>query len=189
MRLFTTDLEATCWENDGPFQRENSEIIEIGGVGFNPDTKFEKSIQIYIKPAKHPKLTDYCVKLTGITQETVDAAQPAGEAYLRLYKFLSENNLLKCVMVSWGRYDWHMLRKEMINHGFIFPFRGHINLKDAFAAWEGRKPMGLKRAIESLGWTFEGNHHSGLADAQNTNRILKFLLQQAPHVLTLSKLD
>ena len=29
-KILVLDLEATCWEEDGAYQREHSEIIEIG---------------------------------------------------------------------------------------------------------------------------------------------------------------
>lgn len=182
MRFVVVDLEATCWENDGEFQRANSEVIEIGAVSFTEDNPQERTLQLYIKPTKHPVLTDYCTNLTGITQETVDNAWPAPVVYKDFIQWVTPD-FLGSTMASWGEYDWKMLRKEMELHGLRFPFNTHINIKQAFAEYDNSRPRGLRRAIESMGWTFMGQHHSGVDDARNAARILKHLIKEAPHVI------
>src|SRR6185436_17519590 len=71
------DTEYTSWEGaqarnwSGP--GEYREIVEIGAVLI--DTKDFSEIDfidLYLRPAKNPKLSDYFIELTGITQETVD---------------------------------------------------------------------------------------------------------------------
>jgi inhibitor of KinA sporulation pathway (predicted exonuclease) len=182
MRYVVIDLEATCWENDGPFQRENSEVIEVGAIASTEGLNQVKEIQLYIQPAKYPILTDYCTNLTGITQNTINKAWPARVVYKDFLDWLTPN-YLGCTMVAWGNYDWRMLKKEMDLYDVRFPFNSSINLKQCFADFEGSRPKGLRRAIESLGWTFQGKHHSGLDDARNTDRILKYLLKEAKHVI------
>jgi len=193
MRYVTVDLEATCWQSQPQYQRANSEVIEVGAVAhtdvsrgtiimdfFDHEKIYLK--QLYIKPIKHPVLTDYCINLTGITQETIDHASYACEVYPQFIEWLTPH-FLGSTMVSWGKYDWNMLKKEIEQQGLRFPFNNHINLKEAFSEYEGRRPKGLKKAINSLGWTFKGKQHSGMDDAFNTHLILKLLIKEKPHVL------
>lgn len=180
MRYVVIDLEATCWQDNREFQRENSEVIEIGAIAFTENRALENEIQLYIQPSKYPLLTDYCTNLTGITQETINKALHAPAVYEQFIRWLTPD-YLGSTMVSWGAYDWKMLKKEMEQHGLRFPFNTHVNLKQCFADYEGSRPKGLHRAIKSLGWTFKGRHHSGLDDAKNTCRILNYLLKEAPN--------
>jgi len=132
MRYVVIDLEATCWENKLQFQRANQEIIEIGAVCITDvsrgaiimdfiENEKEYNIQIYIKPDKYPELTEYCINLTGITQDVIDKSLPPRKA---LYKFRESLKPwhLSSTMVSWGDYDWQLLKKEMGAHGLKFPF-------------------------------------------------------------------
>ena len=73
MRILIIDLEATCWENASREQRNDMETIEIGCAVVEPYTmKLLHEIDIIVKPAFHPKLTNFCTELTSITQEMVD---------------------------------------------------------------------------------------------------------------------
>ena len=71
------DTEYTCWEGSmerkwsGP--NEYREIVQIGGIVVDTETLTETdSFIIFIKPTLNPTLSDYFIKLTGITQATVE---------------------------------------------------------------------------------------------------------------------
>jgi inhibitor of KinA sporulation pathway (predicted exonuclease) len=65
------DIEATCWGGDKP-HGSMSEIIEIGITELEISSgSILSSASIYIEP-KFSKVSDYCFKLTGITQELLD---------------------------------------------------------------------------------------------------------------------
>lgn len=71
------DTEYTCW--DGSLERgwskdwEEKEIIQIGAVGYDPDTLKETDhFMMFIKPVINPELSDYFIDLTGIAQSQVD---------------------------------------------------------------------------------------------------------------------
>ena len=51
------------------------EIIEIGAVMVDRETlSIVDEFQTFIKPIRHPILTDFCKQLTSITQSQVDTA-------------------------------------------------------------------------------------------------------------------
>jgi len=72
------DLEATT--DDGADEeravpRDEMETIEIGAVLVRANTlEVEAEFETFVKPVRHPVLTPFCTKLTGITQEVVSDA-------------------------------------------------------------------------------------------------------------------
>lgn len=78
MNYFTLyDLEYTTW--DGAMQRrwmgenEYKEIIQIGAIKVNvADLSVIDVMNVLIKPKHNPVLSEYCMDLTGITQEQMD---------------------------------------------------------------------------------------------------------------------
>lgn len=70
-KILVIDIESTCWKE--PQIEDNSEIIEIGICPI--DTKSGDALEsrsIIIKP-EYSKVSEFCTKLTTITQEDVDA--------------------------------------------------------------------------------------------------------------------
>jgi 3'-5' exoribonuclease 1 len=49
----------------------------------------------YVKPTVNPKLSKFCTKLTGITQETVDASPTFIDVLDSFQEFLSKYNLFQ----------------------------------------------------------------------------------------------
>jgi inhibitor of KinA sporulation pathway (predicted exonuclease) len=61
------DLEATCCDR-GTIKRHEMEIIEIGAVMVGAKTlTIRDEFQTFIKPVRHPVLTEFCKSLTSIT--------------------------------------------------------------------------------------------------------------------------
>ena len=72
--LVIIDFEATCEEDKN--HQDPQEIIEFPAVVL--DTRSLETIaqfQRYVRPVLRPKLSDFCTKLTGITQEKVEEAE------------------------------------------------------------------------------------------------------------------
>ena len=75
------DLEATCC-NDNSFSHEEMEIIEIGVVAVNnANGEIESEFQSFVRPVRHPTLTEVCRNLTTIRQEEVDQASAFPEVF------------------------------------------------------------------------------------------------------------
>lgn len=63
--LIVLDLEATC-DIDGRLPANEMEIIEIGAVILDARYQIVSEFQQFVKPIKHPVLSDFCRSLTHI---------------------------------------------------------------------------------------------------------------------------
>lgn len=86
------DFEATC---DSGGRKVVSEIIEFPVLLV--DAKSLKEVarfHQFVKPRICTTLSHFCVTLTGITQETVDAAQPLPRVWKNFTNWLQEHELV-----------------------------------------------------------------------------------------------
>ncbi len=167
------DLEATCDDGVPPlFPREEMETIEIGAVHVCGRTLAPlREFQTFIRPVRHPVLTPFCLSLTSITQEQVDAAPGFREAIDLLRAFMGSTPMFFC---SWGKYDKTQLERDAAFHGVDLPFdERHFNIKKAFQT--GKRKETVESGLTRLGLIFEGVQHRGIDDARNIARFL-------PHV-------
>ena len=170
MNYIIFDLEATCWEHRGKI--ENMEIIEIGAVklesaSFNIIDEF----QSFVKPINNPVLSDFCIKLTSITQQQIDTAKNFNEVFPNFINWIGGENFQIC---SWGEYDLNQLKADCTRHSIKLPGtieKNHRNLKAEFAAFFNQKPCGMKRALKHLKINSDGIHHRGIDDARNIAKI------------------
>tara|TARA_R110000772_G_C13214120_1_gene431212 strand:+ start:421 stop:999 length:579 start_codon:yes stop_codon:yes gene_type:complete len=170
------DLEATCC-NKGSFPREEMEIIEIGAVSISNDTKeIVSEFQAFIKPERHPILTDFCTELTSITQKDVDAAEGFVSVAESLKKWIMDQDVRN--FCSWGFYDQTQFSRDYKYHNMDYIFsNGHRNIKIEFAEKKGlKRGVGLGKALKMLGMEFHGTAHRGIDDARNMARIYKSIL-------------
>jgi inhibitor of KinA sporulation pathway (predicted exonuclease) len=167
------DVEATCFD-EGAVPRHEMEIIEIGAVMQSSRTfEVESEFQTFVRPVRHPQLTEFCTDLTGITQENVAGVPPYREALEAMKEWMyAFGDSLFC---SWGDYDRNQFNQDCEYHQVAYPFRsGHLNLKAEFSrALSRKKKLGIADAVRHLGMNFEGSHHRGLDDARNIARIVR----------------
>lgn len=172
------DIEATAWElPEVKGENEIQEIIEIGISTVNIDTlKLLDNQSILVKPQRS-KISNFCTKLTTLTQEMVDTGISFQEACLKLRKeFCSSER----TWVSWGDFDRKMFERNCRDYGVDYPFGPrHLNLKNCFTLLNGlsREP-GLERAMEHLKLKMEGTHHRGHDDARNISTIFLDVLSK-----------
>lgn len=176
------DLEATCWESnsieDKRYQRENSEIIEIGAllVSLDKDTYLDiiKEFNIFLKPTKHPILSDFCKNLTSISQKDVDKSYSFAEGISLFKKEIFQDP--QTIFGSWGKYDFNFLKEQCEKKNVAIPFNIEkvVNLKSLVATIKGwkKRGFGINRSLTRFGLEFEGTSHRGLDDAKNVRRIL-----------------
>lgn len=184
-RWVVVDLEATCWvpeehEALAADQRNECEIIEIGAVAVDPVTwAAEREFRAHVRPRRHPTLSPFCTRLTGITQDEVDAAEPFPDVYAAFVDWAGGD--LGLVLASWGAWDDRQLRRDATRWGLPEPGWQGFNVKRLFArrARVQRAPrggwMGLSAAVSHLGGTFAGHAHRALDDARNVAWILREL--------------
>jgi 3'-5' exoribonuclease 1 len=175
MDYIIVDLEATRWE--GAAYSPEMEIIEIGAVFVDGDDLLPRDDFVqFVRPTRHPDLSDLCKELTHIRQGEVDNAPAFPEAFSAFLDWIGGRQFKLC---SWGQFDYDLFQSEFARHGVDFPdtFGGHLNLKDLFVgAYNARPGVGLKAAMKKMGLTFEGSPHRAIDDARNTARIARMLL-------------
>ncbi|WP_438041976.1 exonuclease domain-containing protein [Sorangium sp. So ce128] len=172
------DLEATC-DEEGRIPERIMEIIEIGAVLVDGATLEPVSeLATFVRPVIRPKLTEFCTKLTTITQADVDAAPTFPEAVAALGRFVGQREALFC---SWGDYDRKQFEIDAARWGVPLPLQGHMNIKKRFSAALGvTQRYGMASALERLGLPLHGTHHRGIDDARNIARILPYAIGRVP---------
>jgi len=173
--LLVIDLEATC-SDDNSFPRDEMEIIEIGAVMVDRATLVPvEDFNRFVRPQRHPVLTEFCTKLTTITQGDVDAALdfPTVMEQLVAWKDKFETPLF----CSWGGYDRSQFYKDCAYHDVPYPFgTEHLNIKLKFSETQGRrKRYGMVPALQAAGIPIDGTHHRGIDDARNMVKLLPYI--------------
>ena len=172
------DLEATCCDR-GNIRKEEMEIIEIGGVMVHSESlSIVDEFQSFIKPIRHPILTEFCKSLTSISQVQVDRAPTYPEAIALLKNWLSGYS--NGVFGSWGDFDSQQFQQDSNFHKVPFPIAyPHVNLKQLFSQKQGlRKSHGMAKALTLAGLPLEGTHHRGIDDARNIAKLLPYILER-----------
>ncbi|OZG72989.1 exonuclease [Hahella sp. CCB-MM4] len=170
------DLEATCCDKQSIARRE-METIEIGAVMVDAENlTMVDEFMTFIKPVRHPTLTEFCTELTSITQKDVDNAPRYPEAIKMfkdwLYRF---DSFLFC---SWGDYDKGQLEQDSQFHRMSYPIGAdHLNIKKQFSSSQNlKKRLGMSQALKLAGLSLEGTHHRGIDDARNMARLMPYIL-------------
>lgn len=167
------DLEATCFEG---CTLEDMETIGIGAVAVLEDGTTVDTFQSYVRP-QYTEVTDYCTSITNITPNTLCGA-PAFDAMLRhLYDWLCSLPTWPHAWYSWGNYDLRQLELDAgpTRWNLQLPLPEHRNAKKLFRARQIKKgrEVGLVKALDLMGLSFEGRHHSALDDGKNVARLFQ----------------
>lgn len=172
IKMALIDVECTC--DVAKFERNQHEIIEVGVVaGLLSDSTFEviDELQLFVRPLLIPKLSEFCISLTGIEQATVDRAQPLAHALPTLERWLNHNQIT--MWGSWGKFDDTQFKIECkeksLNNSLENIF--HCNVKQIFAR-KFKHRVGLSRALQLRSLEFLGRQHSGIDDARNVGQLL-----------------
>jgi inhibitor of KinA sporulation pathway (predicted exonuclease) len=155
------------------------ETIEIGAVMVSTDSlAIVDEFQTFIKPQRHPILTDFCRQLTSISQPQVDTAPTFPEAIESWQTWLSKFD--KTIFSSWGNYDRQQLQQDAKYHNIDLPYpvsSNHLNLKEQFSIARGlNKRYGMAGALYLVGIELTGTHHRGMDDARNISKLLPYIL-------------
>ena len=165
------DFEATCSKGkEVPFKE--MEIIEFACIVIDRELQEIGRFDRFVKPVRHPTLTEFCTNLTTITQEQVDSGSKFSEVLLDFSKFIKPFDPL---FASWGRYDKNQLIKDCTYHEVEYPFDDeHLDIKRWVPQFYNfSRPKGIGRMLKRLRLKFEGTPHRGIDDVHNIVRILK----------------
>lgn len=178
------DFEATCEDN---VKLADQEIIEFPAVLVDAETKkIVSEFQRYVRPVRRPKLSAFCTALTGITQETVEKANPFSHVYDEFMAWLLQGNLgeqspsCSFAVVTCG--DWDLKTMLPLQFSLLGGLTAsHANIPSYFTKWvnlkhifqrhmtqgKGRGPKGMSEMLAMVGKQVVGRHHSGIDDCRN----------------------
>eukprot|EP00753_Platysulcus_tardus_P003104 PLAT12261.2.p1 GENE.PLAT12261.2~~PLAT12261.2.p1 ORF type:complete len:738 (+),score=261.09 PLAT12261.2:50-2215(+) len=178
------DFEATC---DRSRKFKPVEVIEFPAVLLNLHTlEAEDEFRTYCRPTHHPELTAFCTELTGITQETVDAAPLFHDALAEFVAWMdvvfTERAGAKFALLTCGDWDLRiMLPKQASLYDPLLTYpaymRRWINVKRPFRDTYGVDNVGMAGMLRHLKLELIGRHHSGLDDCRNIARIAAQLVR------------
>jgi len=194
------DFEATCEERNAPDYPH--EIIEFPGVIVDGKTgEIVEHWREYCRPVINPTLSDFCTALTGITQQTVDAADTFTDVLEKFNLWLEQFGLGSShtfALVTDGPFDvGRFLRLNCQQVGMEVPVWAEkwINLRKGFANFYKAsttthlKLPGLQTMLTKLDMEFEGNPHSGLDDATNIARVVSRMVMDGAILKVNEKLE
>ncbi|KAJ3124266.1 hypothetical protein HK098_001276 [Nowakowskiella sp. JEL0407] len=178
--ILVLDFEATC-SNDKSFGPQ--EIIEFPIVVVDLESNSViAEFQEYVRPIRNPILDPFCTQLTGITQETVNAADTFPVVYSRVLSFLKENFLSpphNSLFLTCGDWDLETMLPAQLRVSGIHAspeFSAWINIKVPFRNLFSVRSAGMTGMLSTLGLPLIGRHHSGIDDARNIAAIMKHLI-------------
>ncbi len=179
MHCIIFDLEATCWDkslNDHP---SPNETIEIGALKIDAQGNVLSEFSQFIKPIKHPILSDFCTHLTSITQQDTDQANYYPEVIAKFQQWINIENH-DYLLCSWGFYDRKQLENDSALHGLNGDWlQHHISLKHQYATIKNlKRGVGMLTALGMEKMSLDGTHHRGIDDARNIAKIfIKYISQ------------
>jgi len=184
-KALVIDLECSCWRGHPP-EGQRQEIIEIGICMLDFNTReITKKQGILVKNHKS-EISDFCTKLTSITQDMIDKEGVEFDEACRILKEYYKSE--KRIWFSWGNFDRTMLVKDCLHRGEEYPLSDyHFNAKTLYGFKHKMKnEPGVQRALKHAGMTFEGTHHRGVDDAVNIARLIETIFENVDEARELS---
>ncbi|XP_063776111.1 3'-5' exoribonuclease 1 isoform X2 [Pseudophryne corroboree] len=178
------DFEATCEEgNDAEYVHE---IIEFPIVLLNTRTlEVEDTFQRYVRPEIKTQLSEFCINLTGITQDVVDKADTFPTVLQSVVNWIREKELgtkYKYAILTDGSWDMSKFLNMQCHVSRIkYPrfAKKWINIRKSYGNFYKvpRNQTKLLMMLEKLGMSYNGRLHCGLDDSKNIARIAIRMLQ------------
>ena len=172
-KITVVDLETTCEDETG--EEPPREVIEVGVCLLDHRSgDITERQSILVRPA-FSKVSDFCTKLTTLTQEQVESGIPFSQACALLEERYKTK---RRIWASYGDFDRNQFERECRSKGIPYPFGPrHINVKTLFALRHRlTQEVGMDEALRRLGLELIGIHHRGMDDAHNVARILYTLI-------------
>lgn len=182
------DFEATC-DSDRDNLKPSNEVIEFPSVLLKWNAEEKKyvkisEIQLFCKPLFNVQLTKFCKKLTGITQEQVNAGINFPDALKLHHNWLMtttkmyEDENATVAIATCGDWDMKTMMTMECKMWDINPpavYKKWMNVKDGYTAIFNTKKGGMVVMLEACGLELEGRHHSGYWDCVNISKIVQYL--------------
>eukprot|EP01059_Diplonema_ambulator_P007026 TRINITY_DN16566_c0_g1_i1.p1 TRINITY_DN16566_c0_g1~~TRINITY_DN16566_c0_g1_i1.p1 ORF type:complete len:588 (+),score=143.85 TRINITY_DN16566_c0_g1_i1:47-1810(+) len=177
------DFEATCEKDDRLYQHE---IIEFPVVVVDAKTcEVVNKFHSYVRPTLNPDLTDFCTRLTGITQDQVDPSPTLDEVLKKVHSWLDTIGMLdpkvRFTFATDGPWDFrdffwaHAIDKQRCVAAHYPYYESWVDIRAHFSELTKQR-VNVNGMLRYFGLKFEGRPHSGIDDTMNIARILVELL-------------
>lgn len=157
------------------------EIIEIGACRVDREYRVVDTFSRLIRPRLYKRLDKHIKKVTGITEEELEAGGAFADVFADFIHWCGEDAQL----VTWGRDDFPVLKRNAAFHQTPMPFEPPIDAQLVFGgALLGScyQQMNLHAALEHQNITVEVPAHRAVYDAQCTAAMLSSI-DEAVHAL------
>ncbi|MBQ4265019.1 MAG: exonuclease domain-containing protein [Clostridia bacterium] len=168
--LIVFDLE---WNQNGynPNHRMPHEIIEIGACRVDRDYNVVDTFSRLIRPRLYKRLDKHIKKVTGMTEAELETGGTFADVFADFIAWCGED----CQLVTWGRDDFPVLKRNAAFHQTQLPFEPPIDAQLVFGgaclgAWH--QQMNLHAAMEHQNITIDVPAHRAVYDAQCTASLL-----------------
>jgi inhibitor of KinA sporulation pathway (predicted exonuclease) len=178
------DIEWTSWP--GAKQRrwqgpgEEMEIVQIGAIRLMDDDGLKEidALDILVKPRINPRLSNYFVELTGITQAQLDWNGIGFAAALERLKAFFQGVRAVC---SYGT-DYTIISHNCGLHGLPFPFEESLfrNVREDIAGAVGFDPLKVysSELPGVMGFPPPGTAHQGVDVCRCIAEAMRILRRQ-----------
>ncbi|XP_023593009.1 3'-5' exoribonuclease 1 isoform X3 [Trichechus manatus latirostris] len=145
----------------------------------------EDTFQQYVRPEINTQLSDFCINLTGITQDQVDRADTFPQVLKKVIDWMKLKELgtkYKYSILTDGSWDMSKFLNIQCQLSRLRypPFaKKWINIRKSYGNFYKvpRSQTKLTIMLEKLGMNYDGRPHSGLDDSKNIARIAVRMLQ------------
>ena len=177
--LCVLDFEATCTDKN-EFSKNTMEIIEFPSMLYkvmNNDVVYVSEFRKYVKPTINPKLTEFCIELTKITQEIVDNSDTFDIVYNQHIDWIHEHVPAgeRLIFATCGHWDLStMLPRELENKKLKYNniYNRYINIKDEFKNFYNIQAGSMQHMMKILKIPIIGQLHSGYDDTKNMSKVI-----------------
>lgn len=155
------------------------ETIEIGACALDAYGKQTGTFSRLIKPILHPRLSHFCQNLTGIEQSELNKARDFKRVTKTFREWIGVDDE-EYLLASWGDFDLIQLEADCrLHREEDYWLQPHINLRQQYQEIRKLpKKRGLKSAVKHEGFSWEGEQHEALVDAENTTKIFQALIDE-----------
>ena len=154
-----------------PNHRMPHEIIEIGACRVDAQGHVVESFSRLIRPRVYKRLDKHIRSVTGITEEEIKRGGTFEDVFADFLAFCGEGAQL----VTWGRDDYPVLRRNAAFFHQPQPFRPPLDLQLVFShacLKEAPQQMNLHSALERMNLSPDVPAHRAVYDAQCTAALM-----------------
>lgn len=157
------------------------EIIQLGAVKLDEKLKKVSTFNYFIKPCIYKEINPYVQRITGITLDMMDSAEPFEYVYKNFAEFCRDS-----VLVVWGTSDMKELFRNIKYYHLDMDSipKEYINIQHYasrhFAFPRGNN-IGLEKAVELFEFPLEHRFHDAFNDALYTSKVFKKILDKNIH--------